>query len=149
MKEKIIADSTCLIGLERINHLRLLKELYETVIIPPEVEKESGILKDWIKVKKPDNTLLVYSLKLIMDSGEAEAIALASMMGKSIILDDKQARNIAKRMKLKVIGTVGILIKAKNAGIIHAVKPIIEDLERNNFYISENLKNEALIIAKE
>ncbi len=84
-----------------------------------------------------------------MDSGEAEAIALASMMGKSVILDDKQARNIAKRMKLKVIGTVGILINAKNAGIIHAMKPIIEDLERNNFYISENLKNEALKIAKE
>ncbi|MCP4155895.1 MAG: DUF3368 domain-containing protein [bacterium] len=149
MKDKIIADSTCLIGLERTNHLRILKELYEAVIIPPEVEKEFGILKDWIKVKRPDNTLLVISLKLIMDSGEAEAIALAGMMGKSVILDDKQARNIAKRMKLKVIGTVGILIKAKNAGIIQAVKPIIEDLEKNNFYISENLKNEALKIAKE
>ncbi len=50
MKEIIIADSTCLIGLERIEHLNLLKELYQTVIIPPEVEKESGIFKNWIKV---------------------------------------------------------------------------------------------------
>jgi uncharacterized protein len=50
LKEIIIADSTCLIGLERIDHLDLLKKLYQTVIIPPEVEKESGILKDWIKL---------------------------------------------------------------------------------------------------
>ncbi len=71
------------------------------------------------------------------------------MMRKSIILDDKQARNIAKRMNLKVIGTVGILINAKKSGIIQAVRPIIEDLERNNFYISEHLKKEALKIANE
>jgi predicted nucleic acid-binding protein len=41
LKEIIIADSTCLIGLERISRLNILKELYETVIIPPQVEKES------------------------------------------------------------------------------------------------------------
>ncbi|QTA84971.1 DUF3368 domain-containing protein [Desulfonema magnum] len=149
MKETIIADSTCLIGLERINHLHILQKLYDNVIIPPEVEKESGILKDWIKVEQPHNSLLVYSLKLILDSGEAEAIALACMKGKRIILDDKQARNVARRMKLNVIGTVGMLLQAKNSGIIKAVKPLIEELERNSFYIGEPLKREALKIAKE
>ncbi len=149
MKETIVADSTCLIGLEKISHLYILQKLYENVIIPPEVAKESGILKDRIRVEQPHNQLLVYSLKLIMDSGEAEAIALACMKGKRIILDDKQARNIAKRMKLNVIGTIGILIQAKNSGIIQAVKPSIEELERNNFYIGEHLKNEALKIVKE
>ncbi len=149
MKGTIVADSTCLIGLERINHLHILQKLYGTVTIPPEVEKESGILKDWIKVEQPHNLLLVFSLKLILDSGEAEAIALACMKGNRIILDDKQARNIAKRMKLNVIGTIGILVNAKNSGIIKAVKPLIEELERNNFYIGEHLKNEALEIAGE
>jgi uncharacterized protein len=149
LKETIVADSTCLIGLERISHLHILQKLYENVIIPPEVEKESGILKDWIKVEPPLNPLLLFSLKLILDSGEAEAIALACMKRNRIILDDKQARNIARRMKLNVIGTIGILVQAKNSGIIKAVKPLIEELERNNFYIGEHLKNEALKIAEE
>ncbi len=149
MKEIVVADSTCLIGLERINHLDILRKLYKTITIPPEVEKECDIFKDWIIVEKLENQLLASSLKLILDAGEAEAIALACMKKSLIILDDKQARNVARRMELKMIGTMGILIKAKNSGIIKAVKPIIEELATNYFHISELLKIETLKIAKE
>lgn len=149
MKENIVADSTCLIGLERINHLYILRGLFEKISIPPEVEKESGDSADWINVEQPRNPLLVFSLNLLLDAGEAEAIALGGLKKCRIILDDKQARNVAKRMGLTVIGTVGVLIRAKEAGIVKAVKPLIEELEANHFYIGESLKGEALKIAGE
>lgn len=149
MKESIIADSTCLIGLERIGYLYILQKLYNPVMIPPEVQKEFGISIDWLKVESPSNHLFVASLKLIIDSGEAEAIALACMEKCRIILDDKQARNIALHLKLPVIGTVGILVKAKKSGIIPAMKPLLEKLELNSFFISETLKEEALLLVNE
>ena len=149
MKEPIIADSTCLIGLERIGYLTLLKKLYHPVMIPPEVQKEFGISIDWLHIDSPSNHLLADSLKLIIDSGEAEAIALACMKKCRIILDDKQARAIAAHLKLPVIGTVGILIKAKKSGIIPAIKPLLEELELNSFYISDSLREEALLLVNE
>ena len=43
MKEPVVTDSACLIGLERIGQLDLLPSLFEPIIIPPEVDKEFGI----------------------------------------------------------------------------------------------------------
>jgi len=148
VKEPVITDSTCLIGLEKIGCLDILHKIYTPVIIPPEVEKEFGISADWLEVEYP-NQMLAASLKLITDDGEAEAIALALMKGYRIILDDRQARNIAMRLKLRVIGTLGILVQAKNSGIITLLNPLMEELERNNFFISDSLKKEALYLVGE
>lgn len=65
------------------------------------------------------------------------------------VLDDRHARKIAARLGVTMIGTVGILMKAKRHGHITAVKPLIEQLEKHNFYISEALKHEALRLAGE
>ncbi|WP_446011464.1 DUF3368 domain-containing protein [Candidatus Electrothrix sp.] len=65
------------------------------------------------------------------------------------VLDDRHARKIAARLGVTMIGTVGILMKAKRHGNITAVKPLIEQLEKHNFYISEALKHEALRLAGE
>ncbi len=55
---------------------------------------------------------------MFVDTGEAEAIALASEKKCLLITDDKQARSAAKRLGVTVIGTVGILIRAKENDII-------------------------------
>ena len=149
MRERVVTDSTCLIGLERIQRLDLLSALFETVSIPPEVEREFGVSYDWLHVEIPTNLAAIEALKLIVDAGEAEAIALAVEKQEKIILDDQQARTVAKRLGIKIIGTVGCLLRAKQIGLITAVRPEIEALENAGFYLSEALKTEALRLAVE
>ncbi len=145
----IIADSTCLIGLERIGQLDILPQLFDSIFIPPEVAKEFGISLSWLKIKSISDQGLTLSLKMLVDDGEAEAITLAYETKIKVILDDQQARKVAKKMKVTFIGTIGILIQAKQKGIIDQIKPLLDDLENNGFYLSYNLKQEALIIAGE
>lgn len=149
MKEAVVSDSTCLIGLERIGKLDILTELFEPIMIPPEIEKEFGKKFSWLKNEFLSNNTLASALKLTVDSGEAEAIALASEKICLLISDDKQARAAAKSLGISVIGTIGVLVRAKQNGIISAVKPILDDLESNDFFISQALRIEALKIVGE
>ncbi|NET43300.1 DUF3368 domain-containing protein [Okeania sp. SIO2B3] len=148
MTDLIIADSTCLIGLERIGKIDLLPHMFSQVIIPPEVQKEFGIYFSWLIVKSTQNIGMVNSLKLVVDDGEAEAITLAYELGYRLIVDDKQARNTAKRLGIKIIGTVGVLVKARQLGLPYHAS-ILEALESNGFYLSQSLKTEALILVDE
>ncbi len=66
-----------------------------------------------------------------------------------LISDDKQARLAAKRLGVAVIGTVGVLVRAKQSGIISALKPILDNLELNSFFISQALREEALKLVGE
>ncbi len=149
MTDLIIADSTCLIGLERIGRIDLLPQIYYQITIPPEVQKEFGLYFSWLIVKTPQNIGMINSLKLVVDNGESEAIVLAYELGYRLIVDDKQARNTAKRLGIKIIGTVGILVKAKQLGLLNQLLPILEALESNGFYLSQSLKTEALTLVDE
>ena len=86
---------------------------------------------------------------MLVDDGEAEALALAAEKQCCIVTDDRKARVVAKQLNLQFIGTVGILIKAKQAQIIPAINPLIDDLEMNGFFLSAALKAEALRLVGE
>ncbi len=88
-------------------------------------------------------------MKILVDNGEAEAIALALEKNCKIVLDDKQARLMAKRLGVNVIGTIGLFIRAKQNGLIELLKPILDELENNGFRMSADLKTEALGIVEE
>ena len=96
MSESVVSDSTCLIGLERVGKLDILPALFDSVIIPPEVEREFDATFFWLKVENITNNLLVAALQMTVDAGEAEAITLASEKNCLLISDDKQARTAAK-----------------------------------------------------
>ncbi|MDI6734969.1 MAG: DUF3368 domain-containing protein [bacterium] len=84
-------------------------------------------------------------LGLYLGSGEAEAIILGRELAADyVILDERIAREIASQIGLKVIGLLGILVKAKEKEIVSQVKPLIEALRRERFRVSENLVNEVL-----
>ncbi len=93
--------------------------------------------------------MLATALRLVVDAGEAEAIALASEKNCLLISDDKQARAAAKRLSISVIGTIGVLVRAKQNGVVSVIEPILDKLEQNNFFISKALREEALKIAGE
>lgn len=149
MKEPVVSDSTCLIGLERIGELNILLALFDPIMIPPEVEREFGNKFSWLQTENLTNGLLAAALQLVVDAGEAEAIALASERSCLLISDDKQARLAAKRLGVPVIGTIGVLVRAKQSGAVTALKPILDDLELNSFFISRTLREEALKLVGE
>ena len=94
---------------------------------------------DWLIIEKPAPELL-NPLSILLDPGEAEAIALAMILPEStVLLDDAQARRVAERFGVNRIGTLGILRRAKKAGLINAIKPYTEQLQKNGIYIRQSL----------
>jgi uncharacterized protein len=149
LKEAVVCDSSCLIALERIGHLDLLPALFHPVQAPPAVHQEFGASPEWLRVEAPTDRALVTALGMLMDAGEAEAVALASERGLPIILDDRQARAVARRLDLQIVGTVAVLIRAKRQGLIEAIGPLLDELTEKDFRISEALRQEALRLAGE
>ena len=149
VKITAVVDSACLIGLERIGHLDLLPALLEPVMAPPAVGLEFGPLPPWMIVRAPVDVGMVAALRLVVDAGESEAIALAYETGTRILLDDRKAREAARRLGVPVTGTVGLLLKAKQSAVIPAIRPLLDALDTNQFRIGEALRSEALRLAGE
>jgi predicted nucleic acid-binding protein len=149
LKEPVICDSACLIALERIDRLDLLPALFDPVQIPPAVGEEFGSRFNWLSVEPPSDRALVAALGMLVDSGEAEALALACERDWTIVLDDKQARSVGKRLGLRIIGTVALIIRAKKQGLVPAIAPLLESLAEHGFRVSEALRKEALDMAGE
>lgn len=155
-RDTIIGDSGPLIALAIISQLDLLRRLYRRVIIPQAVWDEitvdgiglpgaADVRKlDWIEIQQPD-AREVQPFTILIDRGEAQAIALAlTQPGCTVLLDDAQARRVAERFGLNRIGTLGLLRRAKKAGHIDAIKPLIHVLQANGIYIRQALVDAVL-----
>ncbi len=149
MKEPIVTNSTCLISLERIHQLGLLPTLFEPVMVPPKVQEEFGISVAWLTVEHPQNTALVMALSQLVDAGEAEAIALALEHKTALVLDDRKARHVARRLGIPIIGTIGILVRAKRQGALSSIRPQLEALKHAGLHLTPELEQEALHLANE
>jgi predicted nucleic acid-binding protein len=139
--EIIISDTSCLILLYKIDELELLDKLSKSVYITQIIKREFGQkLPDWIKVKEPSDTHYQKILEMDLDEGEASAIALSFEIDNSIlILDDLKGRKIAEKLNLRYSGTFGLILRAKQEGIITSVKPILDKMRTTNFRFSEKL----------
>jgi len=146
MPDIIISDTSCFIILTNIGHLDLLQLVYGSIITTPEVVEEYSLkLPEWVNIVSPSDRKVQNMLAQYVDKGEASAIALATEIeGCTIILDDYSARKMAEKLNLAITGTLGVIIKAKNDGIITSIKPFIERLKATNFRLSPALYNEAL-----
>ena len=150
MSNRVVTDSACLIGLERIGQIDLLPSVFSVVFAPPAVGAECGFTTAWLQITPVGNTALVAALQTQLEAGESETIALAMELDDvRVLLDDKKARRIAKQLGLKVIGTVGMLLRAKQVGVIDTVKPLLDALDAVDFRISAGLRQEAIRLAGE
>jgi predicted nucleic acid-binding protein len=140
--ELVISDASCIIALEDIGELRILKGLFSQIVVTDIVRNEiQAELPDWIKVSKDYEERELKILELELDTGEASAIALAlKNPGNRIILDERKGRSVAKRLGLKVIGTLGLIVKAKQKGIISSGKEVLNKLEDHGFWLSSQMK---------
>jgi predicted nucleic acid-binding protein len=142
----VVADSSCLILLSKIEELEILRSIYTQIFITKEIAEEFGeSLPDWIEIKEISNTALQLLFEDTLDVGEASALALAFEMQEcTVILDDLKARKAAFKMNIKVTGTIGVILKAKKENKISSARNVFDKMLSTDFRISERIINEAL-----
>ena len=147
----IISDTSCFIALSNIGELNLLRLLYKQIVTTSEIAQEFGEnLPDWVKIITVSDKSKQQLLELQIDKGEASAIALAlESENPLLILDDYKARKLANNLKLNYTGTIGVILAAKQKGIIPTIKPLLEKIKQTNFRLSPDLELQALIQANE
>ena len=123
----VVSSSSVIIALAKVCHLYLLEKLFGEILVPEAVWKEitvegkpgyeKVVRAKFISLEKVGDARLVALLEEFIDTGEAEAIALALERDADLLLvDDRDARNLAKRLGLQVIGTLGVITLAKYKG---------------------------------
>jgi len=154
----VVCNTSPLLYLHQVSQLDLLRSLYGEIRIPPAVQAElragaeQGIdvprpeQLPWIRIEALLDPSLVPAM-VDLGPGEAEAIALArAIPGSLLILDDALGRMVAKGSGVLHTGTLGILVKAKQQGLVTEVRPILEQLLTTTMYLSGNLI--ALVLAE-
>lgn len=159
----VVADTSVLINLCRIGQGGLLKILFGDVIIPPEVGGEfarlvsstprfAGLrLPEGIRQQAPASVPPLIRSAPGLDPGETAALSLAvEIHADAVLLDERRGYQVAVQLGLRVIGVVGILLRAKSVGLLPLVKPLLDALERDaGFWISEPLRRQVLQLAGE
>lgn len=151
MSKIIVSDTSCLVLLDKLGLLTLLRELFGEIAITPEIEAEYGqALPSWIKIVSAKDKNYQKILETKIDVGEASAIALAlEQKDCLLILDDNKARKTAISLGIDYTGTLGLIIEAKEAGLLAQVKPILEQIKKTDFRISESLEKKVLKLTGE
>jgi uncharacterized protein len=150
----VVADTSPLIALHQIGQLQLLERLFGEVLVPPAVAREAALTlpepPSWIRIVAPSQPMGSEGLRASLGPGESEALSLAiELRADIVIVDDRQARRLASGLGLHVAGTGGILLRAKRAGFIPAVSPLLEQLLAFDFHLSQTIRNEILAAADE
>jgi predicted nucleic acid-binding protein len=158
----IVCDTTILLYLGRIGQIDVLPALFDPVWVPETVglELDMGRLlrRDTVDPKHLPWATLVPVSQVMMDTlppnrlgpGEQAVIAYAFAHSGSVAgLDDLQARQVAEALGLTVAGTLGVLLRAKRAGLIPAVRPLVNAVVAEGFHLSPELYRVMLDLADE
>ncbi len=148
----VLADASPLIGLARVGGLPWLRKLYRTISItkvvrdeatgardlPGAVATSAALKQGWIRVLQKE-----WSEPSLpqLDAGEASILraALAHGAGALVLLDDLQARREAQRLGMAIVGTAGIVVEARQAGLIPAARPVFARLADEGFHLGADL----------
>ena len=161
---RIVSDTGPIIGLAKIEKLDLLKILGKEIIIPPYVYKElfgkigpeaaniEDALREFIRVM-PINLLEAPRERglIELDEGERQAILLARSLGEGtlLLMDDYAGRKAARDLKIGVTGLVGLLLLAKERGLVEKVTPLIERIRGTGYWLSDEVVEIARRLAGE
>lgn len=155
----LVADCSALIALASCNGLRLLDVLFGTIIVPEAVYREAVVgdkleaqqLKEYLqdKVRKIDPVGSVL-LDGFSDLGETEVMLLYKQYSADkLLIDDKRGRRMAKINHISTIGSLGVLLAAKQARLIDQIFPFVNKLASSDIYVSADLIATVMEIAGE
>lgn len=157
----VICNTSPFQYLHQIDQLRILPALAGKIIVPSAVvgELAAGRIAgvdlpdlsqlDWIIVQNPAGQS---ALPLIADlgAGESEVLMLAlETPGATVILDDRLARRVAESLNIRMTGTLGLLLDAKQGGLISQVRPLLDQLQTLRFRLAPATYQAVLKLADE
>ncbi len=155
----LAADSSALITLSLCNALQFLDILFGEVKVPQAVfdevtkedKKESIELAEYLNDKIEPVSMDDYVITdFSIFRGEYEAMALYKKLGADrLLVDDKRARKLAKLNGINTIGSLGILLLAKEKRLIERIKPYIEIIKESDIHIKKEVINYVLDLAGE
>jgi len=156
----VVADTSPLQYLFQVGLIELLRDLFGMVQVPVAVRNELQVGRSlgfdvpdpadhpWMSVRPTKHAPALERFDL--GSGEHAAISLVLELGEGLVLlDDAAARTAANELQLSTTGTLGILLLAKERGLIVAVAPMLEELERRGFRITDAVRSRVLQMAGE
>ena len=146
----IAADTGPLVALAKINQLTILSHLFGDIFVPPAVRRELlakiGREADYLDeafskiitvAPSPAIPTVVEVAISLLDKGEQEAIALAYERQLVLLIDERLGRVAARHLNLAVTGTAGVLLQAKQQGLITAVSPLLQEARQKGYWLSE------------
>jgi len=157
---EVVSNTSPLLYLHQLGKIDVLPALYSQVLVPASVVEELAAGRaaghdvpnvsalPWVRVVSSP-TLALLALATDLGKGEAEAIAIAHERNALLILDDGLARRHAKLVGVTLTGTLGVLVKAKTAGHIPQVAPVVSRLTDLGFRLSEQTRDAVLKLANE
>lgn len=161
VSRRVVVNATPIIALSLIGSIDLLRHLYVEVLIPPAVRLEvmeggpdrAGMVElqqaSWLREIPLQNPLSA-ALLVDLDRGEAEVLVLALEQNADlVILDERLARRHAQRLGLPLTGTLGILLRAKQQGLLSSVRSKIDELQHGGIWLSTRVIEETLHLAGE
>ncbi len=146
MHRIVIADTSFLIAIHKLQLFDQVRHLYTEVYITKKIAEEFQFaLPEWIIIQDPLNLNVQSVLSFILDAGEASGIALAfDYQDVILIIDDLKARKEALRLGFKITGTLGVLFKLKQKGLINSLKERVFQLNKIGFRITPEIIEELL-----
>jgi len=159
----VVVDSGPLIALSIMELLPVLNKLFKKTVLPQAVldeclhdvskpQSESiqfALDKGWVTKKSISSTAESLLLAEILDPGEAQAISLAKELDALALIDEKAGRKVARREKVQCIGSLFVLIKAKQGGHIQQVQPALQRLIDHGYFLDKSLIDYVLTVSKE
>jgi predicted nucleic acid-binding protein len=150
----IVSDTTAITTLLKAGRIRLLADLFQEILLPAAVWDElkafHSELPDFLKLRPVNSSQRLPGTELL-GRGEAEALLLATELGaKLLVTDDRKARTAARQLRIPCVGSLGIVVQAKQLGMIPSARELIGVLEtKGGLYLSDAVKAEALRLTNE
>jgi uncharacterized protein len=157
----LVADAGPLIIMARSRCVELLTQVAGEVMVTQTVYAECvahakpGAAALKLSVRKglirliPDAPLPEAMAQASLDPGERSVIAAALAISCAVLIDDRKAREVAKRQGLAVIGSAGVLLKCKETGLVAQIRPILDQWRSFGYFVSDDLLKRVLELAGE
>jgi len=154
----LVADSGPLIALARLDLLaipsRLFGELLVTATVWREVTRElrqadqvalSAAFDDGLLLVLDDPLQIPAALAEVqLDEGERSALALALLRDAVVLVDERRGRACAVDLGLSVLGTLGLLVRAREQGLVDRVRPLTDALLASGYFLARALVDRTL-----
>lgn len=148
MTDRIVTNTSPLLAFAKMQAFSIIGKLPFEFVCPTEVETEILVganqgyeteIPEWLKVLHLSSAISPLAIASL-DVGEAAVIQLALEQNiKTVCIDERKGRSAALAVGLKVVGSLGLLGKAKTLGLISEIKPFIEKAKIGGIFYDEKL----------